>query len=438
MSPHPWPACAGASIVAALVLFACALGLLLAAPPAGAAPPGPAASESDVLIGGKEARARLAAGEFAARRYPQAAREYEALYAEFKEPGFLLAAGRSRLAAGHRAHAVAYLSRLLASGLLTAADTQVAYGELEAAQKAVTPVTLRISLPATSSTDSSSSLNSLKISAEFVGPFASDPRPPLEFPLLTGPGPERVLLLQLDPGAWRLRVDDPALASVERMIDVLVQPGDEVQLDLRPHGPGPGLSRPRLLRLVGVLGGLGGATLGAGIGVTVVGDLRVQRSLARSSGACVEQKDCRREVADAGGLRSLGAGLLGAGAGMTIAGLTGLTRDPERRRRLWLIELAVGGAGIVGGSVAVALAARGFNDSNDPSGRPEGDPEAQARLERRAAQHTLASAGLGLGGGLAFAAAVALLRTRIDHQRQLQPSLGLSPGGLGVGVSGHF
>ena len=67
-----------------------------------------------------------------------------------------------------------------------------------------------------------------------------------------------------------------------------------------------------------------------------------------------------------------------------------------------------------------------------------GDPEAQARLERRAAQHTLASAGLGLGGGLAFAAAVALLRTRIDHQRQLQPSLGLSPGGLGVGVSGHF
>ncbi|MBA3548056.1 MAG: hypothetical protein H0T76_16365 [Nannocystis sp.] len=421
------------------MLFACALGLLLATPPAG-----PAVVESDVLIGGKEARARRAAGEFAARRYPQAAREYEALFAEFDEPGFLLAAGRSRLAAGHRAHAVAYLSRLLASGLLTAADTQVAYGELEAAQKAVTPVTLRLKLPDVPSTDrdasSSPPYNNYNykkmISAEFVAPFGSDPRPALEFPLPSGPGPERVLVLQLDPGAWRLRVDDPALASVELMIDVLAQPGDEIPLDLRPHGPGPSLSRPRLLRLVGVLGGLGGATLGAGIGVTIAGDLRVQRSLARSSG-CLEQKDCREELADAGGLRGLGAGLLGAGAGMTIAGLTGLTRDPERRRRLWLIELAVGGAGIIGGSVAVTLAARGFNESNQPSG-PEGDPEAQARIERRAAQHTLASAGLGLGGGLAFAAAVALLRTRIDQQRQLQPSLGLSPGGLGVGVSGRF
>jgi len=411
------------------VLLVCALGLQIAGSP-------PAAVEADagppgLVAGSKEARARQAAGEFAARRYPQAAREYEALFAEFDEPGFLLAAGRSRLAAGHHAHAVAYLSRLLASGLLTAADTQVAYGELAAAQKEVTPVTLRVTLPA--------DLDHVpRLSAAHVAAFASDPRPALEFPLPGAAGPERVLLLQLDPGAWRLRVDDPALAPVEVEIDVLVQPGDVVQLDLRPDGAGKGLSRPRLLRLLGVLGGLGGATLGAGIGVTVAGDLRLRRTLARGSGNCLEQPGCRQDVSDAGGLRSLGAGLLGAGAGTTIAGLTGLVRDPVQRRRLWLIELIVGGAGVIGGGVAVSLAAAGFNRDNVESGRPEGDPEARERLERRAAQHTTAAAGLGLGSGLAFAAAVALLRTHIDQQRQLRPALGWRPGGLGVGVSGRF
>jgi hypothetical protein len=404
------------------VLVACALGLLLAASPAGGTAvdePGP----PDLIIGGKEARARRAAGEFAARRYPQAARDYEALFAEFDEPDFLLAAGRSRLAAGHRAHAVAYLSRLVASGLLTASATQVAYGELAAAQRGLTPVTLRVALP----TDLD---HSPKVSAEYVAPSAAESRPALEFPLPGGPGPERVLLLQLDPGAWRLRVDDPALAPVDVGIDVLVQRGHALKLDLRPHEPGEGSPRLRL-RLVGVLGGLGGAALGAGIGVTVVGDLRLRRTLARGSGTCLEQPGCSQDLADTAGLRSLGAGILGVGAGATIAGLTGLIRDPERRRRLWLSELAVGGAGILGGGVAVALAARGFNRDH-----VEDDP--LGPVERRAAQHTVAAAGLGLGGGLAVAAAVALLHTRSDRQRRPRPALGLGPGGVRVSVTGRF
>jgi hypothetical protein len=442
------------------VLLACALGSLLAASPAGAAAPdvatrggnsGPELGEpadnsepedpdysepADVpdpaaVLADKEARAREAAAAFAARRYPEAARKYEALFDEFDEPNFLLAAGRSRLAAGHRAHAVAYLSRLLASGRLTATDTQVAYGELAAAQKAVTPVTLRIELPA--------DLDHVpQLSAEHIAPQEIDPRPPLEFPLPTGSSPTRVLLLQLDPGTWQLQVDDPALESVELVVDVLGQPGEVLHLDLRPHDHD--LPRLQRRRLVGVLAGLGGATLGAGIGVMLVGDRAVQRTLTRKD--CLEQDDCADTLADVTTLRSAGAGILGAGAGVAIVGLTGLAREPRLRRGLWFAELGIGGAGLLGSVVAVALAARRFNHDATPSGDPAGDPDALAGIERRTVQHTAASAGIGLGSGLVFAAAIALLRTQKNPQRHLAPALGMSPGGLGPGlalaVSGRF
>lgn len=410
------------------MLLACALGLLLAASPAVsvASEPGPADAEQRVHAD-REARARAAAGAYAARNYREAARAYEALYAEFDEPGYLLAAGRSRLAAGHRAHAVAYLGRLLASGLLTATDTQVAYGELEAAQRGVTPVTLRVQLPA--------DLDHVpEISAEYVAP---DARPRLEFPVPAGLGPTRVLLLLLDPGPWRLEVDDAALATVELRVDVLGQPGEPIQLDLRPHARGPGWPR---LRLVGVLTGAGSATLAAGIGVTVVGDRSVQRTLTRPPEACIEYADCRDTLADTTTLRSLGAGLIGAGGGAMVVGLTGLTRGAALRRRLWVAELAVGGLGMVGSAVALALAARDFNQEAVASGRPAGDPEVQALVERRTAQHTVAAAGLGLGSGLAVAAAIALLWARPDGR--VQPGIGGNPGGLGRGltlaVSGRF
>jgi hypothetical protein len=437
------------------VLLACALGSLLAASPAG---PGAAAGESirpdapeladhsepaelddpdysepadepdpAAVLADKDARAREATGAFAARRYPEAARKYEALFDEFDEPGFLLAAGRSRLAAGHRAHAVAYLSRLLASGRLTATDTQVAYGELAAAQRAVTPVTLRIELP--------EDLDHIpRLSAEYLAPPEIDPRPPLEFPLPTGSSPTRILLLQLDPGTWQLQVDDPALESIELVVDVLAQPGEVLHLDLRPHDQD--LPRLHRRRLVGVLTGLGGATLGVGIGVTLVGDRAVRRTIARTD--CLELDDCPDTLSDVTTLRSAGAGMLGAGAGAVIAGLTGLTREPRLRRRLWLAELGIGGAGLLGSVVVVALAARRFNHDAVASGDPAGDPDALAGIDRRITQHTAASAGIGLGSGLAFAAAIALLRIQKNPQRHLAPALGMSPGGLALAVSGRF
>jgi hypothetical protein len=382
--------------------------------------------------GGAGERARVAAEHHAARRYAEAALEYEALFAELSEPGHLLQAARARAAAGHHAHAVAYLSRLLASGKLTAADTQVAYGELQAAQRGVTPVTVRVEL-ASDQRDASPWLT-----AQFVPHFASEQRPPLEFPLPPGAGPVRVVMLQLDPGVWRLQVDDPALAPVDVQVEVLAQPGDPVLLDLRPPPEDTGLPPPQRRRLIGVLGGLGGAVLGVGVGLTVRGELAQFRP-ALSRPGCDDLLTCRRSVASAASGRSTGAALIGAGAGMLVGGLTGMISDPRQRRLAWILELALGGAGVVGGSFAVALAARGFDRENVTQGRPWGDPTYVGTIDRRADQHTIAAAGLGLGSGLAFSAAAGLLRTRVHYHRQrVRPALGVRPGGLALSISGAF
>lgn len=412
------------------MFVACALAVLLVAPAAG--PAASATVDSDDAVAEprgraaarKQARVDAAVGHFTARRYAEAARAYEELFAQYGEPALLLAAARSREAAQQHAHTVAYLSQLVASGRLTAADTQVVHGELQAAQREVTPVTVRVELPANLAAASP------LLIAQYVSRHASEQRPPLEFPLPPGAGAARSSILQLDPGAWRLHIDDPALAHTDVLIEVKRQPGGPVRIDLRPPAY-DGLPRPQLQRLVGVLGGIGGAALGAGVGLTIHGELaRVQPTLARPAGDCVDDLSCRSALAAGLTGRSAGASLIGAGAGALIGGLSGLVRDPRQRRALWLAELAVGAAGVLGGSIAVVLAARGFDAHNTDQDRAWGDPSTMHTLARRADQHSLAAAGLGLGGGLAFAAAASLLRTRIYKQRRRMRSR------LGVGVGG--
>ncbi len=421
---------------------ACALAFMLVAPATGAAAPATSTTiNSDPAMlpaprgraaARKQARVREASGHFTARRYPAAAAAYEALFAEFDEPAFLLAAARSRQAAGQHAHTVAYLSQLVASGQLTAADTQVAYGELQAAQRQVTPVTVRVELPA--GLGAASPL----LTAQFMAHEEHERRPPLEFPLPPGAGAVRVVMLQLDPGEWRLQVDDPGLANIDVLIQVKRQPGEPVRLDLRPPPGSLGLPRRQQLRLVGVLGALGGAGIVTGVGLTVLDEFaNVRPTLARPASECVDKLACRHAIADAFTGRSTGASFIGAGAGLLVGGLSGLVRDPRSRRTLWIAELAVGGAGVVGGSFALALAARGFDEHNVVEDRPWGDPAYVQAIDRRGDQHTIAAAGLGLGSGLAFAAAVGLIRTRIHVQRQrLQSRIGVGVGG--VTWSGRF
>lgn len=426
--------------------LACALAALLVAP---AADPDvvyysePEETAADTRQGlepdPRTERVRQAALEHAARRYAEAARTYEALYEEFRDPALLLAGARSRQAAGHNAHAARYLSTLVASGQLTAADTQVAYGELQAAQRVITPVTVRVHLPAELATASP------RLTAHYVTRYAAQQRPPLEFPLPPGSGPVRVVILQLDPGPWRLQIDDPALAAVDVLVEVLSQPGAAVELDLRRHDA-PGLPRTQRHRLAATLGGLGGALVGVGVGVTVYQQLRqVEPALTRPPPLCPERLACREDVAAAMTGRSVGAGLLAAGAGAMLGGLTALVRDDRQRRGLWIFELALGAAGAVGGGFAVALAARGFDRENVAGDRPWGDPEYTDTIRRRGYQHTIASAGLGLGSGLALGAATGLIYTRAYHRRhpeavdrRVRPGLGLGAAGPWLTLSGRF
>lgn len=437
--------------------LACALAALLVAPAAGSdagSDPGsdagsgfiysePEETAADTRAdapgsGSRAERVRLASLEHAARRYAEAARAYEALHEEFSDTALLLAAARSRQAAGHNAHAAMYLSQLVASGQLTAADTQVAYGELQAAQRAVTPVTVRVHLPAELATASP------RLTAHYVSRYPSEQRPPLGFSLPPGSVPVRVVILQLDPGPWRLQIDDPALAAVDVLVDVLRQPGAVVELDLRRHDA-PGLPRTQRHRLAAALGGIGGAVAGVGVGLTVRGELgQVQPALARPLAACPDRLVCREDLAAAMTGRSVGAGLLGAGAGTMLGGLTALVRDDRQRRGLWIFELALGAAGAIGGGFAVALAARGFDRENVAGDRPWGDPEYTDTIRRRGNRHTIAAAGLGLGSGLAFGAATGLIYTRAYHRRhpeaidrRVRPGLGLGAG-LGLTLSGRF
>ena len=426
--------------------LACALAALLVAPAAGPDVVHSEPEATDTMTAAPEPvadaraeRARQAALAHAARRYAEAAGAYEALYKEFHDTALLLAAARSRQAAHHNAHAALYLSQLVVSGQLTAAETQVAYGELQAAQRAVTPVTVRVHLPVELAAASP------RLTAHYVTRYAAQQRPPLEFPLPPGSVPVRVVILQLDPGPWRLQIDDPALAAVDVLVDVLVQPGAAVELDLRRHAA-PGLPRTQRHRLAAALGGLGGALVGVGVGLTIRGELgQVQPTLARPAASCPERLACREDVAAAVTGRSIGAGLLGAGAGAMLGGLTALVRDDHRRRILWIFELALGAAGAVGGGFAVALAARGFDRENVAGDHPWGDPEYADTIQRRSHQHTLAAAGLGLGSGLAFGAATGLIHTRTHHRRhpaaidrRVRPGLGIGAAGLGLTLSGRF
>lgn len=375
-------------------------------------------------------RLRAAAELRGQGKFAEAAAIYEELYDARPAPELLLAAARTRAAAGQHAHALAYLSQLVASGQLTAAETQVAYGELQAAQRSLTPVTVRAQMPL------GSDELAPRLRAEYLAHSPDEQRPLLEFPLPAGTGLTRAAIVQLDPGPWRLQIDEPGLSRIDVLIEVGARPGPALQLDLRPRAEG--LPQKQRRRLVGALVGLGGVTLAVGTGVTV--GYEFTRLRPALGGSCANEPFCNLRLGAALTGRSTGAALMGAGAGILLGGLTGLIADPRRRRQAWIFEVVLGVAGVAGGSFAVALAARGLEGEVDTPA-PWEDPDHQRTLNLRAGQHTLAAAGLGLGSGLVFGGAAGLVRSRIYHQR-LRRSLSFAPapqrGGFGLALAGRF
>ncbi len=381
--------------------------------------------------------------EFAARQYNSAALTYEDLYADSEDPAVLRAAARSRRAAGHHAHAAAYLRQLLASGRLTAAQTQAVYAELQAVQRDVTPVTVRVELPAELPAEQAGAVVILTAEPISLGGTAVDPsptRPPLAFPLGPGASATRTVILQLDPGTWRIHIEDPTLTAAEAIVEVHVQPGPAVHLALASRQVSRfGLPHTQQVRTAAVLGTLGGGMAVAGAGITSHRELGTVAPVLRQPADTCDGTTCRDELARGLLGRSLGTSLLGAGVGVLAGGLTMLVRDPRVRRRMWIAELAIGGAGVVGGSLALALSTRGFDRENADPDHTWGDPKDMDTLRLRATQHTLAATGLGLGSGLVFGAAAGLLRTRIYNQRyDVQPSIAWQPNNVTVAVSGRF
>ncbi len=118
------------------------------------------------------------------------------------------------------------------------------YSELQAAQGAVTPVTVRAQMPARSGEAP------LRLRAEFLAQSPGEQRPPLEFLVPAGAGATRAATVQLDPGPWRVRIDEPGLARVDLLIEVGTQAGAS-RCSSTFASPADGLPQPQRRRLVG-------------------------------------------------------------------------------------------------------------------------------------------------------------------------------------------
>lgn len=421
------------------------------APAAGAPAPGRAGGE---VSGNKEERVRKAYEAYEKQRFDDSALEFEGLWKEYKEPQFLFNAAASRAPAGHHAHAVAYLSDYLAASGLSAEDRKEAEAMRAASLRDTVAVRVELQVEGQAS-------SSVGFTAQHVPKLASDIRPPLPFTPTQVAGAVRTRVVQLDPGEWKIRVEAEGFVPAEQVVQVVqgAQPVVRLALVRAPVADTPGPVAPTELpddvRGKFVKGGsiAGGLVLLGGVGALTPGALRFSSGFKADAAGCMTQEGltgCRETLAQAGMLRAAGAGLLGAGAGGLVGGLTGLIRDPDKRRKAWIAEAAIGGAAVVGGAVWVVLSARSFTEQNsqgaDTMTSTWGDETDRGGAKKFATQHTAAAAVLGLGSGLVVSAVAGLLleraygggKRRTAAMRSLKLAGGASPTWSGLVLSGRF
>lgn len=371
--------------------------LLLLAPSGPAGPASPAAGTS-APAGASERRSR-AREAFERGRFAEAALEFEELWREGHIASDLFNAAASRFALRHHTHAVAHLDALLELPGLTPAQRDEATALARTARAETRPVTLELRTQRPLD-------GPLSVTLTFVSTFASDVRPDLTIAVVPGERP----VLSLDPGAWRLRVDDPRFEAEVQEVRVEASAPAALALDLRPRQDARALRRFAL-----GWGGAGTALVVAGAGLLGVGQGRWSSRLNGPVEGCQPGdpvyaiEACRSGVAAAGTLRTAGAGVLGAGTGALLGGLIARVAEPRKRRLAWIVTASLGGLASVGGGVALGLGARSFVGQDDLSAWTADDRRA---VDRAGTTHTIGAVFLGLGTGTLASALTGLALDR--------------------------
>ncbi|MCY1060724.1 hypothetical protein OV142_36900 [Nannocystis sp. SCPEA4] len=414
--------------------------LLLVAPagPTATNAGAPAETTRPAASSDRAERTTQAADFFEGGRYVEAALEFEALRRDHPdEPSLLFNAAASRDAAGHFAHAVAYVREYLARTDIGPDDRKQGEEQLEEAVRKVTPVTVTVTLPLEGP-------QTVSVVARHVSKSPADLRPELSFPLTN---PRQPLKLELDPGAWVVRVEGSGYQSAEQQIAVGSAPlaislRPELAPVVRPEAPQARMVPPKVVK--DAARGLyisGGAVAAVGLGLIGggVGMIHGQRVKTCDDPTLA---DCRRRFANAFVVRNVGATLLGAGAGLAASALVWRANDARQRMIAWSALAAVGGVGFILGEV---LAVRGpipfSRDNTNPEATLAGWSE-HWREHRHSALPALGATVRGLGVGLLAGAVTGLIVQRKHlgpggaRAIRVDPSTG--PGHTGIVLSGKF
>jgi hypothetical protein len=276
---------------------------------------------------------------------------------------------------------------------------------------------------------------------------------------------DRATTLRLDPGPWTIHIEVPGYLPISRLQRADPGPGERVwhivlvrkdpppqvvQVEPPPPPPPPRLSKdPKLT--IGV-GAFMGVSFYSGIGLSLVGANRETKAEERNTElllAAGGEKDVppddatlaaleadyptaelHRDIRRAASLQTAGPVVMTAGLGMILGLLPSLF---ESKRRAAHIELGVGAATLVGGSVWMAYYIRRLDARLAPTA-----PANRVDSSGLGGHRVGASMILGMGIGLTIGTSLLLLTDHLRHRRRARTTLRLVPGLTGLGVRGEF
>lgn len=391
-----------------------------------------------VVLGTEVERKSNATAHYEKNRFVEAALGFEGLWGDFpKNDEYLFNAAASRSAAGHNAHAVAYTREYLRNPDLKsearAADRTEGEAQLRQAMVGLVPVAVTVTTPP-------GGTGQITIVAEHIPRDSSDLRPELLFPTRAGSPME----LQLDPGSWTVRAQGPGYIEAEQRVEVVKDVAAKVALRLEatpadlPGGHGvvttPSEVPPRLVRRLELGFGIAGG-VAAVVGIIMLG---VGAGKIGKTAECADDvfSDCDRELRVGTRIRGHGALAFGGGAGLLAGGLTWIARDPAKRRKAWIGELVIGGAGLVVGAILMPSSAKRFNDATNPTTIPDWND--RFRGARHSVDHAMAGLLVGLGVGLITSAVTGLAVQRKYGANRVRVDAMAGRTQAGLMVSGRF